>query len=427
MHDRQLFQIRQLENGITLYVYLHPSPIARLEFIFPVGAAHAHASNGLLPGAPHFLEHTQLIRSHAFPAAYELDRELGLKGGHTNGTTYQMSTHYELDAPSAHLDFAVTALLDRVYRPVFAPEDLDPERSAVINERNQRKFYPGNSPVGKYYHSEFMSDQDFTLDQLFGSDEDLAGMSADYLRGLHEQISFHRDTRVILVAPEDSPELAERLEQVETVGKEFAMHVPPTGWQQREYHTAFFESVSQPTLEVAWIRPRLDYREFRAVSFFISLLTNSIHGSLHHEFREEKGWTYGLDGYAQHRHAHSVFGLSFPMNKVEHVEYVRDCLLERIETAIGNQALVEAEIARYIGSQVYSYQTAGSILDGASYDLDTYGRIYTEAEWQEAVRAIADPAWRQEVFRRNFNPNDQGMVCFMPERRHMVPVREVTE
>jgi len=31
------------------------------------------------------------------------------------------------------------------------------------------------------------------------------------------------------------------------------------------------------------------------------------------------------------------------------------------------------------------------------------------------------------MFRRHFNPADMGMVCFMPERRHMVPVREVTE
>ena len=426
MHDRQLFTREQFANGLELYTYQHPSPICRMEFIFPVGAGHAHAGNGLLPGSPHFLEHTQLIRSQSFPAAYELDRELGLKGGHTNGTTYQSHTHYELDAPAQHLDFAVEALLDRVYRPIFDEDDLKPERSVVINERNQRKFYPGNSQVGKYYHTEFMQDQDFSLEQLFGSDQNLEAMNPDYLRDMHKRISFHEGTKVLAVGPSDFSELSRRLAEIPTVKGNFTLNATEATWADPNYRTVFFDTVSQPTLEVAWLRPRTGYQEFRAISFIVSLLTNSIHGALYQELREEKGWTYGLDGYAQQRHQNTVFGLSFPLNNVKQVDFVRECLLERIASAIDNQALVEAEIARYVSSQVYSYQTASSILEGASYDLDTYGRIYAEGEWQEAVRMVGDPKWRKRIFTEHFSAKDMGSICFMPERRHMVPEREIT-
>lgn len=426
MHDHQKFELQTLSNGIQLYTHTTPNPICHLEVILPVGAGHAHSGNKFLAGAPHFLEHVQLIRSKKYSTAYELDRLLGMRGGHSNGTTYPTSTHYELDVPATHLDFAVEALLERTYAPLFNEADLTTERTVVMNERNARKFYPGRSVVSKYYHTEFIRDAEYPLEQLFGSDTDLEQMTTDVLSTMQRQISFNDQVRFLAVGPDDFQSLATKLALINTSKQRFTLAIQPVSWANPHFRYCYFDTVSQPTLEVAWIHPRLAFPEFRAISFLISLLINSTHGALHHEFREQKGWTYGLDGYCQQRPANTMFGLSFPVNTKEQIEYIRDCLLERIERASDDQRLVEAEIGRYIHSQVYNFQTTGDIMEGASYDLDTYDRIYTEAEWSTAVQKIADKKWRQKMVRTYFAAEQMGSLCLMPERRHKILARELS-
>jgi predicted Zn-dependent peptidase len=197
-----------------------------------------------------------------------------------------------------------------------------------------------------------------------------------------------------------------------------------TGWKRSQHHRAFFETISQPTLEVAWIHPRVDYRTCRALSFLISLLINSTHGSLYREFREDKGWTYGLDGFVSQRHDTTVLGLTFPVNNEEQVDFIRGVLFERIINASSDQELVEREIRRYQCSQVYNFQTANEIINSASYGLMTYGMVPTEAQWQEAVEAIADPVWRQSLVAEYLSEKNMGSVCFMPERREKVFARQ---
>ena len=425
MHDRQKFELQTLANGIRLYTHRSPSPICHLEIILPVGAGHAHEANNILPGAPHFLEHAQLIRSNRYSNPYELDRLIGMRGGHSNGTTYPTSTHYKLDAPASHLDFAVEALLERTYSPIFDEADLKPERTVVMNERNARKFYPGRSLVSKFYHTEFMADAEYPLVQLFGSDENLNAMSPQILANMQSRISLNRDVRFLAVGPSDFSEFAEQLSHIQTVDERFELKVNGVHWADPQFRYCYFDTVSQPTLEVAWIHPRLDYATFRAASFLLSLLINSTHGALHTELREQKGWTYGLDGYCQQRPSNTLIGISFPVNTKEQIEYIRECLLERIVTASENQDLVEAEIGRYVHSQVYNFQTAGEIMGGAAYDLDTYGCIHSEEEWSAAVHAVADKAWRRSIVGKLFGPENQGSICLMPERRHKVLMREL--
>jgi len=425
MEDRQQFQHYPLANGINLYTYQHPFPVCCLELLLPVGAGHAHAGNNFLPGSPHFLEHLHLIRSSRYPEAYSLDREIGLKSGHSNGTTYPTTTHYEIDVPSQELEWACDALIDRVFHPLFDAEDVKTECGVIRNEREQRKFYPGRSRVSQYYHTQFLSDVEYPLEQLFGSDEDLRHITPQTLQEMHRRLTSAKDISVLAVGPSDFSLLRDALSGLPTENQEFTLSTAPVTWENPDFRTEYFDTVGQPTLEVAWVHPRLSYEDFRAVSFIISLLTNSTHGTLYRELREEKGWTYGIDGFCQQRNQNTICGLSFPLNTIEQVDFVREVLAERIQTAIKDQTLVENEIRRYIGSQIYGYQTASDIISGASYDLITHGRIYSETEWLAAIERLRNPAYRQQIADRYFSVEHMGQMLFMPERRTLVPKREL--
>lgn len=425
MHDRQRFISRRLANGITLHVFTFAFPISCFELLLPAGAGHAHAGNGFLPGSSHFLEHTQLLRTQAHPEAYSLDRLIGLRGGHSNGTTYPTSTHFEIDVPSKHSRFGWETMVERTFQPLFHEQDLIAERTVVMNERDARRFYPGRSEASRTYHTEFLNDAEYPLEQLFGSDENLQALTSGMLEQMQQSISFSEDIHVLAVGPGDFAELAAHLERIQTKPTDFSLQVNTVTWADPTYRALYYDTVAQPTLEVAWNHPRVEYQEFRTLSLLISLLVNPTHGALHQRYREELGWTYGLEGYAQQRPYNTVVGLSFPVNSIAQVDQIRGELAEKIDQAVHDQALVECEVNRYLSSQVYNYQTSSDVIGGASYDLDTYGRIHPEEEWYEAVKQALDPVWRTGIAAKYLNPAEMGSICFMPERRKLVPIRDV--
>ena len=423
MRDHQRFEKDILPNGITLYSYRDRFRTVNLDVLFPVGAAHSHPSNGFIPGSAHFLEHIQLIRSSAFPEPYQLDRELGLLGGHSDGTTYPCWTEHWIDAPVQQTDFATRAFVDRVFHPVFQEGDFATERTVIMNERNQRKFYPGRSASSQYFYTQFLNDTSYPIEQMFGSDDDLASTHATDLQAMHGKMTASEETVAIAVGSEDFSELKKALSEIPTDGPVFTAKMEPTTWAERSYKTAFFETISQPTLKVAWLHPRATYEEAEGLSFIISLLINTTHGPLYEEFREERGWVYGLEGFCSQRENNLLLGLTFPVNQAEQVQFIRECLLDRIRVAVFDQDLVEHEIMRCMHNQVYNYQTAGEIISSASRDLMTYGRTYSEKEWMLAIKKMVDPAWRIGLWERYFKESEMGEVCFMPERRKLVPER----
>ncbi|MBU6389314.1 insulinase family protein [Patescibacteria group bacterium] len=417
MRDHQLFEKTVLPNGITVYTYQDKFPISCMEIQLPVGSGHAIPQNHFLPGSPHFMEHTQLIRSKRYPEPYVLDRILGMRAGNSNGATHAKITSHWIDTPAQEQNFGIDALIDRVFYPIFTEEDVAVERSVVINERNQNKFYPGKSKASQYYYQEFIDDVFYPLEQIFGRDEDLMASTSERLTEMHRTVSRNSKVVALAVGDDDFTYFKDQLSALPTVKQDFEQSILPTVWKQKEYHTVFFESVTQPRLEVAWIHPRLAYPEFRAVCFLLILLINTTQGPLYQEFREEKGWAYSLDSACMQREHNTVLSLTFPVNSQAQVEYIRDCLPERIQTAAKNQKLVEQEIVRQLANQVYSYQTAGSIISTASAELISLDRIHTEAELEEAVRAMANPSWRKYIVDTYFRAQDMGSVCFLPERR----------
>ena len=418
MRDHQEFTTTVLSNGITVYTYQDAFPISCVEVILPIGSAHATAKNGLIAGSPHLMEHAQLIRSRTYKEPYSLDRVLGIRAGHSNGATHSKATNHWIDTPTVEQQFAFEALIDRVFYPVIEEEDLLTERSVVMNERNQKKFYPGKSKASQYYYTEFINDVYFPLDQIFGSDQDLQNTTVDILRDMHATITHSSDIMALAVGNGDVTPYLNLLSEIKTKPTPLIPSISATAWVHKDFHTVYFDTVAQPRLEVAWIHPRLEYHEFRALCFIINLLVNTAQGPLYKEFREEKGWVYGLDGSCLLREHNTVFSLTFPVNTSTQVDFIRECLLDRITKALHNQQLIEDEIKRQIGNQVYAYQTAGTIISGASTDLINYGVIHTEQEWRETVEAMRDPAWRNYIFETYLREADMGSACFMPERRH---------
>ena len=417
MRDHLDFQQQTLPNGITLYTYRDAFPICCMELQLPIGFAHSNPTNGFLPGSAHFLEHTQLIRSRDFPEAYTSDRALGLKGGNSNAATQLTKTTHWIDTPLGEQYFGSHLLVDRVFHSLFNESDLATERSVVSNERNQNPFYPGKARTSQYYFTQFISDVYCPLEQVFGSDRDLNLLDASALKAMHTQVTTSEGIIALAVGDDDFAQLASELSELPIVPTSFTTHTKPTTWAHQGYQEAQFDTVSQPRLELAWIHDRPSYEEYLGICFLITMLINSTQGPLYREFREEKGWTYGLEGMCSLREHNLLMGLSFPVNERSQVAYIRTHIHDLITQAVHNQQLIEDELRRQLALQVYSYQTAGSIISAASNSLVSHGKIYTEQEYREGLEKLRDSTWREHLLTTFFKPEDMGELCLLPEEK----------
>lgn len=417
MRDHQQFEETILPNGIRVYTYTDSFPISCMELQLPIGSGHAIEANGFLAGSPHFLEHTQLIRSKEHPEPYALDRLLGLRSGNSNASTHTKATTHWIDTPENEQEFGISSLIDRIFHPIFHEDDLAVERTVIRNERDKNTFYPGKNPASHYFFSEFIDDIPYPVEQIFGTNEDLERLSVSRIQEMHQQVTTSDQIIALAVGNSNFDTLKDQLAALPTVKTDFQTNIKPTTWGHKEFHTKHFDTIPQPHLEIAWLHARPTHKEYLGICFFINLLTDSTQGPLHKEFREEKGWAYNLESNHLLREETLMMGLTFPVNTLDQVEYIRKVLPERISTAGKNQQLVEDEITRQIGSQVYYYQTAGSIISSASRQILAHGKIYTEKEYQEALIAMKDPTWRTHIIETFFSEKELGSLCMMPERR----------
>jgi len=418
MRDRQLFEEYLLSNGMRLYHYGGDFPISSFRFQFPVGSAYATSDNGFIPGEPHFLEHMLMNRSEKWPGAKELTRLLGMKAGDDNAATYPHHTIYMLDIPAQYAELAIDSLIDRTFHPVFAEEDVIRERGVIRNERSKMdKFFPGISHSSKYYNTEVIHDTLMRPEQRLGADADIEQITVETLWKAWDASIVTEGAVVISVGPHDVEMVKQKIETLpRKAGRQFKSHIEQAYWVRPEFHTAEFENVSEPSLEVLWLRERPSLEEWVGVSFVMRLMVNSVQGVLYEELRRQKGWAYHMDWNTSLYIDQCRYGFYFPLNNLEEIEYTRGVLLERIQEGLASQILIKREIERRIAARAHTYQTATAIMGGASEDLRTYGRIYTEKEIEGAIQKMASPEWRHHIQKTFFTRESFGETAFFPAK-----------
>jgi len=85
-------------------------------------------------GMSHFVEHMLFKGSAARPTAQLISEAVDGVGGLLNGGTDRELTVYYVKVARPHLELAADILIDMLRRPLFEPEELEKERSVIIEE-----------------------------------------------------------------------------------------------------------------------------------------------------------------------------------------------------------------------------------------------------------------------------------------------------
>ena len=129
-----------LPNGMTLLLKeMHIAPVTSFWVWYRVGSRNEHLG---ITGISHWVEH-MLFKGTPTYSESELDRLVSREGGVRNGMTgVDYTTFYET-MPSDKIDLALRLEADRMVHSLVDPDEVQSERTVIINERQGSE----NSPI----------------------------------------------------------------------------------------------------------------------------------------------------------------------------------------------------------------------------------------------------------------------------------------
>jgi zinc protease len=138
-----------LDNGLTIVLKeSRRAPVTTFWVWYRVGSRDEVPG---ITGIAHWVEHMLFKGSEAFPKG-EIDTQIARNGGAMNGFTWLDFTTFFETLPSDRIDLGLHIEADRMVNALFDPQEIEPERTVIISERqgaeNNPTFLLGEEVVG---------------------------------------------------------------------------------------------------------------------------------------------------------------------------------------------------------------------------------------------------------------------------------------
>jgi predicted Zn-dependent peptidase len=413
MTDRLHFEKTVLPNGITSYFRKFDVEYTTIFIRVPFGSAHN--TGEIIPGTFHFLEHMCMNRSEVFPEFNQFGKEVGLHGGWSNAHTAAFETTYEMSIPTIHLEKFIPGFLSIITNPIISEQDIANERTIVINERMRRRWYPGSNEQTHYLATQWGDDEHFSLQQIFGFDEDLGSMTPEYLQKVQK---FYFDPRmeVVAIGSGNIQPILDVLGKLQVEKHELPYNFKWSSWARKDYHEHEFDDINRfELLYGGLIDGQRDISEMRKLNFIGTFLTNPSHGPLYNWLRSEKGWVYNLGFHIDDSKFGYAWSFDIPLSNKEQVEIVRNEWWPRATEALKDKDAINREVDRILNSSAYWYENASDILGAAMDGLQSRGRIIEIQEWRNLINECRDSVKLQELFDKYYKNGNTSSMCCTPK------------
>ncbi len=295
MHDfiledrfESISEWRHRGNGLTVLVCPTPvAPVVGFAVVYHVGSRHEVAGQ---TGATHMLEHLMFKGSQSFNAerGTEIARSLHRVGASFNATTWLDRTTYFEVLPVEQLSLAVAIEADRMRGALIRDEDLESERSVVLNELDTGENQPVDLLMKASFAHAFLEHS--YHHPTIGWRGDVERMSAAVLRGFYDTY-YHPNNATVLVVGDIDEETA--LAEVE---RGFgASAAAPGGFtdpsiresRQRGERRFVIERMGEVgSLAMTWHIPEGLHREMPALNVFTQALSDGVTSRLYQRLVE---------------------------------------------------------------------------------------------------------------------------------------------
>jgi predicted Zn-dependent peptidase len=417
LQDKLHFETTTLPNGHILHTQPSDLPVTYVRISVPVGSAHSHSGNANCAGGYfHFLEHMCFERSELNPDKTKYTELMSRTGSSQNAWTDAFYTVYNFESPAHTFTKVFSAFLNKIIKPLFLQEDIAIQRNIIINERNQRKYYPGEDSLSQYVMTKWMNSSYYSKEQLFGADNDLSSLTPEKLRLLHNYY-FNQPICIFVAGTFNLDIVKAELSKLPIPNKKSNLlpHVQIPIWSNQNYNSYECSDIDRPVYHLGGIRSDFTVEDFWAVDFILQMLTHEEFGTLQNWIRKEKGWSYGLEWNLEFEKDRIIWSIKIPLESSEIAEKIRAEIHTKIKSTVENSTFITATRDRLLLQMCFDYETIASRLDIAVMTYNLIGSVSTEQNYRTWLTNTVSDKYIINIYKKHFAPEHTGEFLALPK------------
>lgn len=288
----------KLANGTQIVTANLPSSYSATISIFVrVGGRYEDFQvNG---GVSHFLEHLLFKGTPKRPSTKIISEQIDAVGGWNNAYTSSELTCYYVKAPYQHVQLGLDILVDMVRNALLDPEELDRERSVILEEMHMYKDEPG-----RYIHRlspAMLWPGSALANEVLGSEEVIKEISrnavADYMKKYYQAGNL-----VVAAAGKvDHEKFAAQVEKLMgDMPDSSPMQPEPVGTPlQGEIAATLTKDTAQAHLAISTVAYPYRHPNDPAAKIITTILGGGLSSRLFLNVRERKGLAYSVSAGAE--------------------------------------------------------------------------------------------------------------------------------
>jgi predicted Zn-dependent peptidase len=376
-------RLTRLPNGLTVVT----ERMERVETV-SIGAYVATGSRNETPaenGVSHFLEHMAFKGTESRSAA-AIAEEIEAVGGHINAYTAREQTAYYVKLLKEDTALGVDIIGDILTHSSFEPEELERERSVILQEIGQANDTPDDII---FDHFQATAYPNHALGRpVLGFADVIKGMPRSTLTGYMGR-NYACDSIVVAAAGNLRHETI--LDLVQT---HFA-DLP--GAARSQFDAAaykggtFREDRDLDQVHVVLGFPSVAYgsEDYYPTLLMSTLLGGGMSSRLFQEIREKRGLVYSIYSFASPFKDGGLFGIYAGTGESEAAELVPVMLqeLRNVQADVSEAELGRAR-AQLKASLLMSQESTGSRCEQLARQIQTYGRVIPTAETIAKINAV---------------------------------------
>jgi predicted Zn-dependent peptidase len=387
-------KVTRLASGLTVVT----ERMERVETV-SIGAYVATGSRNETAeenGVSHFLEHMAFKGTQTRSAA-AIAEEVEAVGGHINAYTAREQTAYYVKLLKEDTALGVDIIGDIITHSTFEPEELERERSVILQEIGQANDTPDDI-IFDHFQSTAYPDQALGR-AVLGSADAIRSMSRATLTGYMGR-NYAREN--IIVAATGKLRHEAILDLVQQHFSDLPAHTP-SGYASANYKGgAFREDRDLDQVHVVLGFPSVGYSDsdYYPTLLMSTLLGGGMSSRLFQEIREKRGLVYSIYSFTAPFRDGGLFGIYAGTGESEAGELVPVMLqeLRNVQAHVTEPELARAR-AQLKASLLMSQESTGSRCEQLARQMQTFGRVIPTEETLAKINAVTTEDIRRSAAR----------------------------
>ena len=321
-----MYKKHVLENGLTIIG--EEIPYVKSISLGVWINAGSRIEDEEISGVSHFIEH-MLFKGTRNRTSKQIASEIDNLGGQINAFTSKECTCYYVKLLDSHIDIGIDVLSDMILNSKFNEDDLDKERSVIIEEL---KMYE-DSPEDLAY--DLLTENIYKNDPLgmniIGTEESLNRLNREKLLDYFNKYYVPNNSVIDISGNFNFDEIINKIEEKFKVWKKRDVNVDI---KKAEFKSCFLtknKDIEQVNLAMSLEAVPLENdKEVYALAVINTVFGGSISSRLFQKIREEKGLVYSIYSSQSLYRKCGELGIFASMSN-EHLKEVYESIIEEIK------------------------------------------------------------------------------------------------